>query len=153
MQQFDEIDRKILRALQKNSKRTSSEIAEEVGLSQTPYLRRVRRLEESGAIDRYVAILNPAALGLGMTIFTRIWLTGQDGRSVDAFAEAVRKMPEVVECHLMAGDCDFLLRVVVHDIQSYRQFQAHHLTRLPGVQSVKTEIPMQQIKASTEIPV
>ncbi|MBE3640440.1 Lrp/AsnC family transcriptional regulator [Mangrovicoccus algicola] len=151
--QLDETDRRILRALQRNSKRTSTEIAAEIGLSQTPYLRRVRRLEEGGAIDRYVAILNPAALGLGMTIFTRIWLTGQDGRSVDAFAAAVRKMPEVVECHLMAGDCDFLLRVVVADIASYRHFQAHHLTRLPGVQSVKTEIPMQQIKASTEIPV
>ncbi len=153
MLQLDEIDRRILRALQKNSKRTSTEIAEEVGLSQTPYLRRVRRLEEAGAIDRYVAILNPSTLGLGMTVFTRVWLTGQDSRTVEAFAQAARRMPEVVECHLMAGDCDFLLRVVVQDLDAYRQFQMYQLTSLPGVQSVKTEIPMQQIKASTEIPV
>ncbi len=83
------------------------------GCRPSPCLRRVRMLEESGAIDRYVAILNPAVLGFGMTIFARVWLTGQDTETVDHFTSEVRKLPEVVECHLMAGDCDFLLRIVV----------------------------------------
>jgi len=153
MRDLDAIDRKILRLLQQDCKRSIAEIAEAVGLSQTPCARRIRALEDDGAIDRYVAILDPARLGLGMIIFTRVWLTGQDARTVDAFAAAVRRMPEVVECHLMAGDCDFLLRVLARDITDYRRFQVEHLTRIPGVQSVKTEIPMQTVKASTEIPV
>ncbi|QJP13515.1 Lrp/AsnC family transcriptional regulator [Starkeya sp. ORNL1] len=149
---IDEIDRRILRALQHNSRINNIELAEKVGLSPSPCLRRVRMLEESGAIDRYVAILNPAALGFGMTIFARVWLAGQDTETVDHFTSEVRKLPEVVECHLMAGDCDFLLRIVAKDIDAYRQFQTRHLSNIRGVQSVKTEIPMQQIKSSTELP-
>lgn len=150
---LDDIDRKILRLLQRDCKQTSNEIAEQVGLSQTPCLRRIRNLEAAGVIEKYMAILNPDTLGLGMTFFSRVWLTGQDEETVKRFTKDVQRLPNVVECHLMAGDCDFLLRVLAADITAYRRFQIEYLNSLPGVQSVKTEIPMQRIKYSTEIPI
>jgi len=150
---LDDIDRKILRLLQRDCKQTSTEIAEAVGLSQTPCLRRIRNLEAAGIIEGYTAILNPDTLGLGMTFFTRVWMTGQDEATVERFTKDVMRLRNVVECHLMAGDCDFLLRVLAADITAYRRFQIEHLNSLPGVQNVKTEIPMQRIKYSSEIPI
>jgi len=150
---LDAIDRRILRALQRDGRLQNVELAEEVGLSPSPCLRRVRLLEEAGVIERYVAVLNPARIGMGLTVFARIWLKGQDADTVNRFTEAIRQLPQVVECHLMAGDCDFLLRVVAADLDDYRRFQMDHLTRIEGVQSVKTDIPMQKIKLTPELPV
>ncbi|ABA49491.1 Lrp/AsnC family transcriptional regulator [Burkholderia pseudomallei] len=150
---LDSIDRRILRALQRDGRQQNVELAKEVGLSPSPCLRRVRLLEEAGVIERYVAVLNPAKVGRGLTVFTRVWLKEQDADTVAHFAEAVQHLPQVVECHLMAGDCDFLLRVVAADIDDYRQFQMQHLTRIRGVQSVKTEIPLQKVKLTSEVPV
>lgn len=150
---LDSIDRRILRALQRDGRQQNVELAKEVGLSPSPCLRRVRLLEEAGVIERYVAVLNPAKVGRGLTVFTRVWLKEQDADTVAHFAEAVQHLPQVVECHLMAGDCDFLLRVVAADIDDYRQFQMQHLTRIRGVQSVKTEIPLQKVKPTSEVPV
>lgn len=150
---LDSIDRRILRALQRDGRQQNVELAKEVGLSPSPCLRRVRLLEEAGVIERYVAVLNPAKVGCGLTVFTRVWLKEQDADTVAHFAEAVQHLPQVVECHLMAGDCDFLLRVVAADIDDYRQFQMQHLTRIRGVQSVKTEIPLQKVKLTSEVPV
>lgn len=99
-----------------------------------------------------MALLDAEKVGKGLTLFTRIWLVGQDAETVDQFTEVILNLPEVVECHLMAGDCDFLLRVVTRDLEDYRKFQIKHLTRKNGVQSIKTEIPMQNIKLTTEIP-
>lgn len=130
----------------------NQDLAQKVGLSPSPCLRRVRLLEEEGVIERYVALLNPGKVGMGLTVFARVWLTGQDAETVDRFTEAIRQLPQVVECHLMAGDCDFLLRVVAADLADYRRFQIEHLTRIKGVQSVKTEIPMQRIKLTSELP-
>ena len=149
---LDAIDKSILRALQHDGRLQNVELARQVGLSPSPCLRRVRLLEEAGVIERYVALLNPAKIGMGLTVFVRVWLTGQDTATVDRFTESIQQLPEVVECHLMAGDCDFLLRVVAADLDAYRRFQIEHLTRIKGVQSVKTEIPMQKIKLSTELP-
>jgi DNA-binding Lrp family transcriptional regulator len=104
-------------------------------------------------IERYVAVLNAAKVEMGLTVFTRVWLKGQDAETVNRFTDAIKQLPQVVECHLMAGDCDFLLRVVAADLDDYRQFQIKHLTRIEGVQSVKTEIPMQKIKLTPELPV
>lgn len=151
--QLDAIDRRILRALQKNGRLQNLELARQVGLSPSPCLRRVRLLEEAGIIKRYVALLDPAKVDAGMTVFVRVWLVGQDEETVNRFVEAVRELPEVMECHLMAGDCDFLLRVIASSLDAYRQFQARHLGRIKGVQSLKTEIPMQQIKLTSELPV
>ena len=151
--QFDAIDRSILRTLQQDGRIQNVDLAERVGLSPSPCLRRVRLLEEAGVIDRYVALLDPAKVGMGLTLFVRIWLTGQDEETVNVFVEAVRKLPQIVECHLMAGDSDFLLRVVAPDLEGYRRFQIEHLGRIKGVRNIKTEIPMQKIKHSWEIPV
>jgi len=150
---LDAIDRRILKALQRDGRLQNIELAKEVGLSASPCLRRVKLLEEAGIIERYVAVVNAARVGKGLTVFARIWLTGQDAETVDHFTDSIRQLPNVVECHLMAGDCDFLLRVVAADLDDYRRFQIEHLTRIKGVQSVKTEIPMQKIKLTSEIPV
>jgi Transcriptional regulators len=150
---IDVIDRRILTALQRDGRLQNVELAKEVGLSPSPCLRRVRLLEESGVIDRYVAVLNANKVGKGLTVFARVWLTGQDAETVDHFTDEIKLLPEVVECHLMAGDCDFLLRIVAADLDDYRLFQIKHLTRIKGVQSVKTEIPMQKIKLTSALPV
>jgi len=149
---LDAIDRRILNALQRNGRLQNVELAREVGLSPSPCLRRVRLLEEAGIIERYVAVLNAAKIGKGLTVFARVWLKGQDVHTVDHFTEAVRQLPQVVECHLMAGDCDFLLRIVAADLDEYRRFQVEHLARIKGVQSVKSDIPMQKIKQTSELP-
>ncbi|HEJ6930143.1 Lrp/AsnC family transcriptional regulator [Serratia sp. Lou2A] len=150
---MDEIDNRILRELQKDGRIPNNVLAEKVGLSPSPCLRRVKQLEESGAIDRYVAIINPVTLGLNLSIFVRIWLDSQGEETVEHFCREIRLLPEVVECHLMVGDCDFLLRVVAADLNAYRQFQIKHLARIKGVQSMKTELPMQTIKHTTELPI
>jgi Lrp/AsnC family transcriptional regulator, leucine-responsive regulatory protein len=149
---LDDTDHRILMALQRNGRLQNVELARMVGLSPSPCLRRVRLLEEAGVIERYVALLNPAKIGVGMTLFARVWLTAQDEQTVDRFTGAIRQLPQVVECHLMAGDCDFLLRVVAKDLNDYRSFQIAHLTRSNGVQSIKTEIPVERIKQSSELP-
>lgn len=150
---LDAIDRHILQVLQRNGRLQNNELAEQVGLSPSPCLRRVRLLEDAGVIERYVAVLDAAKVNKGLTVFARIWLKGQDSQSVDHFTEEIKKLPQVVECHLMAGDCDFLLRIVAEDLDDYRKFQVEYLTRIAGVQSVKTEIPMQKIKLTSELPV
>lgn len=152
-QAIDRIDRAILRTLQREGRIQNIDLAERVGLSPSPCLRRVRHLEESGVIERYVALLDPAKVGLGMTLFARVWLSGQDEETVTVFVLAIKALPQVVECQLMAGDCDFLLRVVAEDLEAYRRFQIEHLGRIKGVRSIKTEIPMQKIKHSWELPV
>jgi DNA-binding Lrp family transcriptional regulator len=151
--QLDRIDRLILRTLQREGRIQNVELADRVGLSPSPCLRRIRLLEEAGIIERYVALLDPAKVGMGLTVFARVWLTGQDEETVIPFVEAIKELPQVVECHLMAGDCDFLLRVVAADLDAYRRFQIEHLGRIKGVRNVKTDIPMQKIKHSWEIPV
>lgn len=150
--QLDEIDRRILHELQRDGRLQNNELARRVGLSPSPCLRRVRLLEEAGVIDRYVALLNPSKIGMGLTVFARVWLTGQDAKTVERFTRRVQQLPEIVECHLMAGDCDFLLRIVAANLEAYRQFQVDHLTRIECVQNVKTEVPMQRVKMSSELP-
>lgn len=149
---LDKLDRRILAVLQEDGRIQNVDLARRVGLSPSPCLRRVRLLEEAGVIERYVALLDAGKVGAGFTVFARVWLTGQDEETVNRFVEAIRSFPEVLECYLMAGDCDFLLRVVVADLDAYRRFQMEHLNRIKGVQSVKTEIPMQKIKQSWELP-
>lgn len=148
---LDNIDRRILNALQEDGRLQNVDLAKQVGLSPSPCLRRVRLLEEAGVIERYVAVVNPGKVGAGLTVFVRVWLKGQDEETVNSFVAAIKDMPEVTECHLMAGDCDFLLRVVSQDLDAYRQFQMTHLARLKAVQNVKSEIPMQRVKQTSAI--
>lgn len=103
-------------------------------------------------IERYAAIVNPAKVGMGMTVFARVWLTGQDEDQVERFVAAVSELAQIVECHLMAGDCDFLLRIIAPDLEGVRRFQAEHLARIAGVRSIKTDIPMQRVKLAADLP-
>lgn len=149
---LDAIDKRILRSLQKNGRMPNVELANEVGLSPSPCLRRVRLLEESGVIDRYAALLNGQKIGLGLTVFVRVWFKTQDSDTTHKFAETVRSFPEVMECYLTTGECDAIMRVVTEDLHAYWRFQADYLARIPSVQSLKTDVPMETIKRSYELP-
>ena len=150
---MDHTDIRILQTLQNNGKLQNNELANIVGLSPSPCLRRVKQLEEDGIIEKYVALLNPQKVYLGLTVFARIWLKEQDEKTVNTFVDAIQDMQEVVECQLMAGDCDFFLRIVVADLDAYRKFQIRSLNRIPSIQNVKTEIPLQTIKHTTVLPI
>ncbi|OTG80094.1 AsnC family transcriptional regulator [Acinetobacter sp. ANC 4558] len=150
---MDQLDKRILQILQHNGKLQNNELAQLVSLSPSPCLRRVKQLEDDGVIEKYVALLNPQKINLGLTVFARIWLKEQDEKTVNAFVDAIQDMDEVVECQLMAGDCDFFLRIVVADLDAYRKFQIHRLNRITSIQNVKTEIPLQTIKHTTALPI
>jgi len=150
---LDSMDRRILRALQRDGRMQNTELAQEVGLSPSPCLRRVRLLEEAGVIERYVAVLNPAKVGIGMTLFTRVWLTAQDAETIEHFMDAMKQLAQVMECYIMLGESDAMLRVVVEDLDDYRRFQTTHLTRANGIQNVKTDLPSQIVKQTYALPV
>ncbi|TCW83369.1 AsnC family transcriptional regulator [Burkholderia sp. SRS-46] len=150
---LDAIDKRILRALQQDSNRTNAELAQQAGLSATPCLRRVHLLEEQGVIDGYVALLNPAAVELRFTAFVRVTLDRQDKTTVEHFAREIEQAPEVLECHLMAGSYDYLLRVIAKDLDDYQRFQMETLTQIDGVRNVETEIPLKRIKQTTRLPI
>ncbi|NTZ04876.1 Lrp/AsnC family transcriptional regulator [Burkholderia metallica] len=150
---LDAIDRRILRALQQNSNQTNADIAQQAGLSPTPCLRRVHLLEEQGVIDAYVALLNPAAVELRFTAFVRVTLERQDKTTVERFAREMEQVPEVLECHLMAGSYDYLLRVIAKDLDDYQRFQMETLTQIEGVRNVETEIPLKRIKQTVRLPI
>jgi DNA-binding Lrp family transcriptional regulator len=150
---LDETDRRILRVLQRNARISNVDLANEVGLSPSPCLRRVKLLEESGIIERFVTVLRGEEVGLGLTVFVRVWFKTQDAAITQQFAETVRNFPEVMECYLTTGECDAIMRVVTADLHAYWRFQADHLTRIPSVQSVKTDVPMETIKRGYNLPI
>lgn len=150
---IDSIDRAILRTLQREAKIQNIELAERVGLSPSPCLRRVRLLEEAGVIERYAAQLNAAKVGVGLTVFARVWVTGPDEETIAAFVDAIMKLPEIIECHMLSGDCDFLLKIVAADLDAYRRFRVEQLGRIKSIRDIKSDIPMQKIKHTWELPV
>lgn len=150
---LDKIDKRILNALQKDSSLSNNQLADLVGLSPSPCLRRVRILEDQGFIKGYSARLNAEKLGLHLTLFVRVWLKSQTEDVVNHFSNSIKDLDEVQECYLMVGDCDFVLKVVVKDLADYRRFQVQHLTHIEGVSNVKTEVPVQTIKATGKLPV
>ena len=149
---LDSVDRRILAVLQQEGRVQNNELARKVGLSPSPCLRRTRLLEEAGVIQRYVAVLDATKIGFGLSLFPRIWLTAQDADTIDHFIEEVQLLPQVVECYIMLGDCDAMLRVVAPDLDGYRRFQAQFLSRIKGVQNIKTEVPSQTVKQSYALP-
>lgn len=153
MPKLDAIDKRILVALQRNGRLQNTDLAKEVGLSASPCLRRVRLLEEAGVIDRYVAVINQTKVGLGLSMFARVWLTAQDAETIDLFITAMKRLPEVVECYIMLGESDALLRVVVSDLDDYRRFQSTHLTHKNGIQNVKTDVPSEIVKQTFALPI
>lgn len=150
---LDDIDRRILRELQRDGRVQNNELAKRVGLSPSPCLRRVKLLEEAGIIARYVAVIDQAKVGLKLSMFARVWLTAQDAETIDRFIAAMRRLPEVVECYIMLGESDALLRVVVADLADYRRFQSTHLTRTNGIQNVKTDVPSEVVKQTAALPI
>lgn len=150
---LDELDKRIIRELQRDGRIQNNELAKKVGLSPSPCLRRVKLLEEAGVISRYVAVIDQAKVGLRLSMFARVWLTAQDSETIDLFIDAMRQLPEVVECYIMLGESDALLRVVVADLDDYRRFQSKHLTRKNGIQNVKTDVPSETVKQTFSLPI
>jgi Lrp/AsnC family transcriptional regulator, leucine-responsive regulatory protein len=154
---LDNVDRRILRALQASGRMTYDELAPQVGLSPSAVLRRVKRLEESGVIAGYVALVAPEKVGLGLTAYINVRLekhTDSHKRNpMDLFTAAVQTWPEVVECAALTGEMDYLLRVLVQDMAHYSRFIMESLLKHPSVQDCKTSFVMQRLKATTAIPV
>lgn len=150
---LDTIDKRILRALQRDSSQTNAELAEQAGLSATPCSRRIQLLKQRGVIAGYTALVNPAKVGLGFMAFVRITLDRQDKTTVEHFAREMEAAPEVLECYLMAGGYDYLLRVYARDLDDYQRFQMETLTRIEGVRNVVTEIPLKGIKQTNRLPI
>lgn len=153
MVELDQIDRKIIKALQDNARLSSQELSDQVGISSSPCWRRVKALEEAGVITKYVTLVDPEALGLSISIFTNVSLDKQVETALETFQKAVRKRPEVMECYLMTGDFDYLLRVVVGSLHDYERFLLDHLTKIPGVASIKSSFALKQVKYTTALPV
>jgi Lrp/AsnC family leucine-responsive transcriptional regulator len=149
---LDTIDLHILRVLQQEGSLHNLELAKRVALSASPCSRRVRKLEINGVIDRYVAVVNQDKIGKSITLFARVWLKSQGAEAIEQFSSLVHSLPEVLECHLMASECHFLLKVVVPDLDAFGLFQLTYLSNAHGVRSVKTEVPMKTLKSTTALP-
>lgn len=149
--QLDAIDHSILNKLQKNGRLSNVQLAAEVGLSESACLRRVKILEESGIIDRYVMLISPVAVGKPDNVFVRVTLEGQQREKLATFEDAVSRVPEVMECYLMAGDFDYLLRVITKDNSDYVRVH-NKLTSLPGVLRVQSSFTLRTVLDKTEIP-
>jgi len=152
METFDRIDVRIMAALQENGRLTNVELSQRVGLSETPCLRRVRRLEQEGVIARYAAVLDPRRIGLGVTAFLQVKIERHRDEDTVAFREAVLADPEVVACWLVTGTADFLLQVVSRDMDAYGDFVVHRVLKMPGVKDVSSSFALQVVKPSSALP-
>ncbi|MCB1663339.1 MAG: Lrp/AsnC family transcriptional regulator [Pseudomonadales bacterium] len=150
---LDSTDRKILRALQNDGRLSNSELAERINLSPSACLRRVKQLEEQGVIAGYVMLVNPAAIGRPTIIFVEITLNSQSVQCQEAFEAAVRKNPEIMECYLMTGEADYLLRVAAGGTSDYERLHKNHLSNLPGVARIKTAFGIRTVCTSTAYPI
>ncbi|MEO8006883.1 MAG: Lrp/AsnC family transcriptional regulator, partial [Betaproteobacteria bacterium] len=146
---LDSIDWKILSLLQGNARMPNVDLAKAVGLSPSPCLNRVRALEESGYISRYVTLLDALQVGLKVSVFIQVTLERQVEAALERFETAIKARPEVMECYLMTGDADYLIRVVVADIQLLEEFILKFLTKLPGVGNIKSSFALKQVKYQT----
>jgi len=149
---LDSIDWNILSRMQADARLSNVELAKAVGLSPSPCLNRVRALEEAGYISRYVTLLDALRVGLKVSVFIHVTLERQIEPALEAFEKAVRDRPEVMECYLMTGDADYLLRVVVPDIQALEAFILKFLTRMPGVGNIRSSFALKQVKYQTALP-
>jgi DNA-binding Lrp family transcriptional regulator len=148
----DAIDIRILGELQKSAKLTNLELSTRVHLSPSPCLARVRRLERTGLINRYVTLLDAGRLGLGISVIIQIRLEKQIERALEVFEGAMQRYPEVMECYLMSGDSDYLIRVVVRDVPSLQRFIVDELSKIPGVANLRSSFALKQVKYKTALP-
>jgi DNA-binding Lrp family transcriptional regulator len=149
--EIDDLDRSILNKLQKNGRLSNVQLAAAVGLSESACLRRVKLLEENGIIDRYVMLINQVAIGKPHNVFVRVTLDGQQREKLTAFEAEVSRVAEVMECYLMAGDFDYLLRVITRDNADYVRVH-NKLTSLPGVMRVQSSFALKTVLENTEMP-
>lgn len=150
---IDEFDRKILRILQQVPAITMAELAEAVGLSQTPCWRRMKLLEAAGLIARRAVILDPKKLGFSVDVFAHVRIGRHDEDSLDAFEAQVREHPAIVECFSMSGESDYLMRILARSIEDYEHFLKKVLLHLPGVASVNSSFALKSVKLTTEVPI
>ena len=149
---LDDIDRRIVQALQADGRMSILDLAAQVGLSPSPCARRVRLLEEAGVIKGYVAVIDQEKLGLPVSVFASIKLERQREEELDRFGAAVQRWPEVADCYLMTGQRDYLLRIIVSDLAAYERFLKDKLTRLDNVASIESSFALGQVKRSFSVP-
>ena len=150
--ELDATDWRILALLQEDARISNVDLAKAVGLSPSPCLARVRALEEAGFIRRYVSLLDPQRVGLMVSVFIQVALEKQVESALDVFERAIRDRPEVMECYLMTGESDYLLRVVVPDLQALERFILNLLSRVPGVGNIRSSFALKQVKYQTALP-
>jgi len=150
---LDPIDQKILELLQENGRITNTEIAKQVGMSPSPTLERVKKLERNGYIQRYVALINPEKVGIKCFTYIEVTLVRHGKEAVSRFMKSITEMNEVLEFHHITGEADFLLKVATRDIPMYEDFILHKLTGLPDVQHLKTLVVLSTLKQETKIPI
>lgn len=149
---LDDTDRRLLRVLQKHGRISNAELSERVNLSPSACHRRVHRLEEAGYIRGYVALLDARKLERGTTVFVEITLSGQSDEVLEAFETAVARVPDVLECHLMAGTADYILKVVAEDSEDFARIHRQYLTRLPGVAQMQSSFALRTVFNTTALP-
>jgi Lrp/AsnC family leucine-responsive transcriptional regulator len=149
---LDAYDRRILNALQRDGRLTNVQLADEIGLSASPCLRRVRHLEEIGVIGGYQATLNADALGLGLTVFIGVKVDRHHEDEAQKFHQTVSALPEVISAHLVSGESDFLLHVVVPDLRAYDQFLSQTLLKMPSVRDIRSNFAIRTLKAQGPLP-
>lgn len=150
---LDRIDIKILNELQQNASLTNVELASRVNLSPSPCLARVRTLEKLGVIDRRIALLDPAVLGIGVTAFIQIKLEKQVQTSLESFTRSIDRLAQVMECYLMTGESDYMLRVMATDIEDLEDLIVNKLSRIPGVSSIRSNLALKRISHKTVLPI
>lgn len=151
--ELDQIDRKILRVIQKQGRISNADLSEKVALSPSACHRRVQRLEAEGIVKDYVALLDARKIGLPSTVFVEIKLQGQADEILDAFEAEVKRVPEILECHLMAGTADYILKVVADSTEDFARIHRQHLSRLPGVQQMQSSFALRTVFKTTALPV
>lgn len=151
--QLDAYEKKILRLLQEDAALSNADIAERIGLSASPCWRRIDRLEREGFIKRRVALLDRQKVGLNAQIFAQVKLNAHGRANLDEFAASIREIPEVLECYVLMGSVDFLLRIVTSDIEAYEKLFFNRLSQLPGVQEVNSTVALSEIKSTTSLPI
>jgi Lrp/AsnC family leucine-responsive transcriptional regulator len=152
MTKLDSLDIAILDKLQANARITNVELAREVNLTASPCLNRVRALEECGVIRQHVTLLDTERLGLRLNVFIQVSLEKQREDALNKFEETIVRRPEVMECYLMTGDSDYLLRVLVRDVQDLERFTLNSLTKIPGISNIRSSIALKQVRYKTAVP-
>ena len=153
MPDLDDVDRRLLKALQQQGRLSNAELSEKVNLSPSACHRRVQRLEKDGFISGYVALVNPRKVDRKTTVFVEITLRAQADDVLDAFEKSVARIPDVLECHLMAGQADYLLKVVAEDAEDFARIHRRYLASLPGVQGMQSSFALRTVRQTTALPV